>query len=104
LRLYSDNGTTLHRQLPPCRPSRPTRWRHGTLPVPRLPHTRLAAAPASAGYVTDSLALTPHQTAHPLHRRSVFTVIAQNFTGIITKDFDLHAAIHAMAHTALSSF
>jgi hypothetical protein len=57
---------------------------------------------ACAGYVDDSPAPTPHQPAHPL-RRSVIAVIVKDFTDIVAIDFDMRAAVHAMAHTALPS-
>jgi hypothetical protein len=37
---------------------------------------------------------------HGLHRWPVFTVIARDFTENVAIDFDLHAVVHAMAHTA----
>jgi hypothetical protein len=54
-----------------------------------------------AGYVADSPVPTPHQLADPLHRRSVFAIIARDFTDIVAMDFDLRTAIQATVHTAL---
>jgi hypothetical protein len=45
--------------------------------------------PSSTGYVDDSLAPTPHQPAHPLHRRSVIAVNAREFTDHDAIAFDL---------------
>jgi hypothetical protein len=75
LRLYSDNGIDLHR------PS-PSTARHG-----RMRHTRGARTCVAA------------DCSHPrgLLRRSVFVVIAQDFTDNVAINFDLRVVVHAMA-------
>jgi hypothetical protein len=102
LRIYSDNDIDSALVTSSTPASWSSHWRRGTRLVRQLPHTRPAAAPASAGYVADSLALTPHQLAHPL-RRPVFAVITRDFTDKDAIASYLRVFVHAMAHTALPS-
>jgi hypothetical protein len=81
LRLYSDNGIDLHR------PSSSTA-RHGCRRRTRGAPTCVAA---------------DCSRPHGLLRRSVFVVIARDFTDNIAINSDLHVIVPAMAHTALSS-
>jgi hypothetical protein len=79
LHLYSDNGIDLHR--PP-----PSTTRHG-----RMRRTRGAPTCVAADC----------SRPRSLLRRSVFAVIARDFTDNVAINSDLHIVVHAMAHTAL---